>query len=546
LSVAALGWHHLPGNERDMGIAGPIIGHLVFPCNAHSIAWAMVEFDPKVVAVCCPQDDCDALTRAAAHIDVPWVLHVDLRAPSTAPAEISLFERAAVVAPFRQTQPVPVMPTIAIDRALALPDDSGPDWDDLAGAWADVLTQLANDCPVAPDAPDRPVLEQAVSWFFSESGWTEPDSSRPSMAILTPGFIDESTGISWMGGAERYLIDLAELCDDLGIAVDAYQPSQTPARWQYGRLTVYGLGINGLEYDVRPPANLVFDRATRRYDHILYHCFDQCYPAARPGSVAISHGIWWDVDLPGPWRTDEWRRRLNQCFDNAGLLVSVDTSTMNWLRAERPELGDRLRYIPNCVDLDAFHPPTNRREAGGPARVLFPRRLTICRGTELMVGIAEDLIRARDDVCFHFVGRGDPLAEEGVSRLAAGSSRIDWEWRPLEQMPEVYQQADITVIPTLCSEGTSLSCLEAMATGNAIVATNIGGLGNLIIDGYNGLLVEPNREAVQQAVEQLLDDPDLRLVLGRRALETAEAFSKARWQDKWRDILIRMYPAPER
>ena len=42
-------------------------------------------------------------------------------------------------------------------------------------------------------------------------------------------------------------------------------------------------------------------------------------------------------------------------------------------------------------------------------------------------------------------------------------------------------------------------------------------------------------------------DPSIpEAVLGRRALETAEAFSKARWQDKWRDILIRMYPAPER
>ena len=58
-------------------------------------------------------------------------------------------------------------------------------------------------------------------------------------------------------------------------------------------------------------------------------------------------------------------------------------------------------------------------------------------------------------------------------------------------MPQVYRYADIVLIPTKAAEGTSLSCLEAMASGRAVIAGCVGGLSDLIVDGYNGLLLRP-------------------------------------------------------
>ena len=78
------------------------------------------------------------------------------------------------------------------------------------------------------------------------------------------------------------------------------------------------------------------------------------------------------------------------------------------------------------------------------------------------------------------------------------------------EMPAVYREADITVIPTLYSEGTSLSCLEAMASGNAVIATFIGGLPNLIIDEYNGLLISPEVGDLVDSISRLLEDETLR------------------------------------
>lgn len=77
-------------------------------------------------------------------------------------------------------------------------------------------------------------------------------------------------------------------------------------------------------------------------------------------------------------------------------------------------------------------------------------------------------------------------------------------------MPEVYRRADIVLVPTCYSEGTSLSCLEAMASGCAVIATNVGGLPELIINRFNGLLIAPEAEALAEALTQLIEQPELR------------------------------------
>ena len=90
------------------------------------------------------------------------------------------------------------------------------------------------------------------------------------------------------------------------------------------------------------------------------------------------------------------------------------------------------------------------------------------------------------------------------------------------------------------AEGTSLSCIEAMATGNAIVATNVGGLPNLVVGGLNGLLINPEGGELYRAVKRLVRDRALREELARNGLEVARRFSKEAWERSWLEV-IRTY-----
>ena len=111
-------------------------------------------------------------------------------------------------------------------------------------------------------------------------------------------------------------------------------------------------------------------------------------------------------------------------------------------------------------------------------------------------------------------------------------------------MPGVYQSADLVLIPTLYSEGTSLSCLEALASRRAVIATNVGGLPDLILNGFNGLLIEPDAQALLRAVCTLLDDPALRSKLAANGYAAAQAFDVRIWQQRWKEMILEtMRPA---
>ena len=86
------------------------------------------------------------------------------------------------------------------------------------------------------------------------------------------------------------------------------------------------------------------------------------------------------------------------------------------------------------------------------------------------------LTKKYPNVEFHFVGRGhtDQLEAEAL-KWACANKNIYYYWQPPHAMPEILSHMDIALIPTKGTEGTSLSCLEAMAAGCAVIASPVGG-----------------------------------------------------------------------
>jgi len=127
--------------------------------------------------------------------------------------------------------------------------------------------------------------------------------------------------------------------------------------------------------------------------------------------------------------------------------------------------------------------------------VLFPRRIDPARGIDLFLDSVAKLVDKYPEV--RFIMSIDRNNQPFNARLDTQLQRLPFRDRlevistPFHQMPALYQAADIVVIPSTYSEGTSLSCLEALASGCAVVATDVGGLTNLILPRYNGLLVPP-------------------------------------------------------
>ena len=92
----------------------------------------------------------------------------------------------------------------------------------------------------------------------------------------------------------------------------------------------------------------------------------------------------------------------------------------------------------------------------------------------------------------------------------------DW---PRYAVMEAWHRSMIALVPSVWSEPFGLVALEAMSAGRPVIASRSGGLIDIVADGETGFLVQPGDPlALQQAIERLLADPDLRSRMGQAAL----------------------------
>lgn len=362
--------------------------------------------------------------------------------------------------------------------------------------------------------------------------------TKKKVAIVTPQFLEWSGERCIFGGGERYLAELAELLAGMGCQVDVFQPSNG-LQWQkeYSGFRVFGVGDGGFDEDFFLALNQHFYELTQDYDLHIYLSMDLTCPFVFPNSICVSHGVWWDSTERPWWRSKKWYDRLFAGLNKIDTLVSVDTNTINWLNAVNPQIQCKKTYIPNYADLDIFKPQEPSAAKKGTVKVLYPRRLVSGRGWSVTKEVAKELLQERSDLTFSFVGRGLEQSERQMELLAEKNPGIEYHWYPMEDMHLAYQDADIVLIPSCYTEGTSFSLLEAMACGKPVIAGLVGGLTDLVIDGYNGLLIQVSEDTLKSAVLRLADNAELRREMGQHALQVAQSFSKRFWEQRWKKVI---------
>jgi glycosyltransferase involved in cell wall biosynthesis len=182
---------------------------------------------------------------------------------------------------------------------------------------------------------------------------------------------------------------------------------------------------------------------------------------------------------------------------------------------------DRLRLLRNAIDTEAFAPaPFGAREdvfgfGPGVAVVGYVGRLSEEKHPRLFVRAAARVREARPDVRFVMVGDG-PLrpALEAEARELGLDNRVRFAGER-HDTPAVHRSLDVLLL-TSWHEGTPLAVLEAMACGVPVVASDVGGVPELVRSGTTGLLFGAGDEAAAAAhVLALLQDEEGRRRMGR-------------------------------
>lgn len=93
---------------------------------------------------------------------------------------------------------------------------------------------------------------------------------------------------------------------------------------------------------------------------------------------------------------------------------------------------------------------------------------------------------------------------------------------------EAWKGAAFGVVPSVGAESFGNVATEAMASGRAVIASDVGGLRDIVVPGRTGLLVPPNDvPALVSAMQTLVDDPELAMSMGRAGRERVAMFSEA-------------------
>ena len=197
---------------------------------------------------------------------------------------------------------------------------------------------------------------------------------------------------------------------------------------------------------------------------------------------------------------------------------------------------DKIAVVPLGLDLDDFRDAERfggqlRQRLGVPAGtplIGIVGRLTPVKNHEMFLLAARRIHEHRPDAHFVVIGDGElrPRLESRAERLGLGRAVHFLGWMP--RSPAIYADLDLLAL-TSHNEGTPVAVIEAMAAARPCVATNVGGVADVIDDGVTGRVAPPDDPAAFADVcLEILNDADKHQSMADRARESSHRYNHER------------------
>ena len=174
--------------------------------------------------------------------------------------------------------------------------------------------------------------------------------------------------------------------------------------------------------------------------------------------------------------------------------------------------------------------PFREEPPGGPPLVLGVGRLVPKKGFVHLIRAVDVLRRRRGDLACWIIGDGPERAalEREIAALGLGTAVTLKDWMSAEELKAAYARASVLAVPSVVADdgdrdGLPNVVLEAAALGVPIVATDVGGLTDLVRDGETGLVTPPGQpQPLSARIREAVDDEELSRRLARAARREAD------------------------
>lgn len=230
---------------------------------------------------------------------------------------------------------------------------------------------------------------------------------------------------------------------------------------------------------------------------------------------SMASGYGGNADTPGAfgrWKS-RWYRRL---FLRAAALTTWNRWARDSLVRDYRIPEEKIAVIPPGVDLDAWSMVPGREAAGVPLRILFVGGDFVRKGGRVLMEAFRGGLRGRCELDI-------VTGEESPEAVGGEGVRVHRGLPPNSaELHRRFAEADLFVLPTL-ADCMPLAITEAMASGLAVVATDVGAISEQVAGCETGLLIPPgDPSALARAVSSLVDDPGRRRAFGIAGRRRAE------------------------
>jgi len=267
---------------------------------------------------------------------------------------------------------------------------------------------------------------------------------------------------------------------------------------------------------------------------------------------ATGYGLWGYTQKTAPMIVSVWGTDIADALEGRMIITPIVRRTLQTARFVtatskflidqilrfEPSVGDKLVHIPFGVQIKAAE--TGPSKSDDVVRVIFAKQYHSTYAPELVLRAFAAAVRKKPNMALTLIG-GGPLHEKlnDLSRKLGLESHVEIRgWIDMFKAESLIAQSDIMVMPSN-RESFGVAALEACASGVPVIATNVGGIPEIIENGRNGILIEPGDEqALTDALIKLADDPKLRRQMG----EAGKKIARENYDfDKSLDLMEQLY-----
>lgn len=241
----------------------------------------------------------------------------------------------------------------------------------------------------------------------------------------------------------------------------------------------------------------------------------------------------------------------NRQLRNADAFVAI-SATIERELSVAGVASERVVRIPNGVDTERFSPAGSadrarlRRQLGLPAEgliVVYTGRLVRYKGLPPLLDAWKRICRDRENTWLVLVGSGGSDIHDCEAELRDRAEGPGLQGRvfftgAVDDVHRYLRASDVFAFPTE-EEAFGISLVEAMACGLPCVATRVGAIPEIAGDGEALLVSAEEPAALEEGLRRLLDQPELRVRVGRAARAKARSFSADVMASSYEELFIR-------